>query len=306
VAENHHVCPIHPEYAQLPPLVVDPAAAKADDAEAGPWRDTEFELISLDDAGRRQPAMPLPPRSGMRASTSSARSCPDRPSGTTGLKYPFSATEWNMRPLGVQILALAYRSGVAWNESAFANAEFDAAAGRSQLAIADADKRREVMEAGNDHAGQGVLIQPYWRSVFRTANASVRGADAPDLRASPLQVVDRGLTGDVTIQRGRPVPLRAPLFRKSSGGPFRPATAARPERMPPMLAFLLRRVLTMVLTALCLTFVVFYLTNLPPNLEKLAKSEASSRMRRCRSGKLDRPQRLWPAGRWSAMANGWA
>ncbi|MFO0513858.1 MAG: ABC transporter permease, partial [Rhodobacterales bacterium] len=45
-----------------------------------------------------------------------------------------------------------------------------------------------------------------------------------------------------------------------------------------MPVFLIRRVLTMVLTALCLTFVVFYLTNLPPNLEKLAKSEASSRM----------------------------
>ncbi len=45
-----------------------------------------------------------------------------------------------------------------------------------------------------------------------------------------------------------------------------------------MLKFLLRRLLTMVLTALCLTFVVFYLTNLPPNLEKLAKSEASARM----------------------------
>ncbi len=33
-----------------------------------------------------------------------------------------------------------------------------------------------------------------------------------------------------------------------------------------MLAFLLRRLVTMVLTALCLTFVVFFLTNLPPNL----------------------------------------
>jgi peptide/nickel transport system permease protein len=45
-----------------------------------------------------------------------------------------------------------------------------------------------------------------------------------------------------------------------------------------MLHFLAKRFLTMVLTALCLTFVVFYLTNLPPNLEKLAKSEASARM----------------------------
>ena len=45
-----------------------------------------------------------------------------------------------------------------------------------------------------------------------------------------------------------------------------------------MLRFLLRRLATMVLTAICLTFVVFYLTNLPPNLEKIAKTEAGSRI----------------------------
>lgn len=45
-----------------------------------------------------------------------------------------------------------------------------------------------------------------------------------------------------------------------------------------MLNFLLRRTLTMVATALVLTFVVFWLTNLPPNLEKLAKSEGNARM----------------------------
>jgi peptide/nickel transport system permease protein len=45
-----------------------------------------------------------------------------------------------------------------------------------------------------------------------------------------------------------------------------------------MLIFVLRRIGVMLLTALALTFVVFYLTNLPPNLEKLAKSEGSVRM----------------------------
>ncbi|WP_284163092.1 ABC transporter permease [Frigidibacter sp. SD6-1] len=45
-----------------------------------------------------------------------------------------------------------------------------------------------------------------------------------------------------------------------------------------MLKFLVRRVATMIFTALCVTFVVFYLTNLPPNLEKVAKSEAGSRI----------------------------
>jgi peptide/nickel transport system permease protein len=45
-----------------------------------------------------------------------------------------------------------------------------------------------------------------------------------------------------------------------------------------MLMFLLKRFGIMVLTALCLTFIVFFLTNLTPNLEKLARSEGSVRM----------------------------
>lgn len=45
-----------------------------------------------------------------------------------------------------------------------------------------------------------------------------------------------------------------------------------------MTQFITRRLGVMVLTALCLTFIVFFLTNLQPNLVKLAKSEASSRM----------------------------
>ncbi|MEN8831466.1 MAG: ABC transporter permease [Pacificibacter sp.] len=45
-----------------------------------------------------------------------------------------------------------------------------------------------------------------------------------------------------------------------------------------MVLFLLRRLAFMILTALCLTFIVFALTNLPPNLEKLAKTQGNSRM----------------------------
>jgi len=45
-----------------------------------------------------------------------------------------------------------------------------------------------------------------------------------------------------------------------------------------MLRFIARRTATMILTAFCLTFIVFWLTNLAPNLEKVAKSEAGSRI----------------------------
>ncbi|MCB2136400.1 MAG: diguanylate cyclase, partial [Rhodobacteraceae bacterium] len=92
-------------------------------------------------------------------------------------KYPFSATEWNMRPLGVQVLALAYKGGVAWNETAFNNAEFDAALAEA-MSIADADKRREVMaKIEGIMQSEGVLIQPYWRNVYRHYRAGVKGTD---------------------------------------------------------------------------------------------------------------------------------
>ena len=42
--------------------------------------------------------------------------------------------------------------------------------------------------------------------------------------------------------------------------------------------FILRRLSLMFLTAICLTFVVFIMTNLPPNLEKLAKTQGNFRM----------------------------
>jgi peptide/nickel transport system substrate-binding protein len=177
VAENHHVCPIHPEYAQLPPLLVDPAAAKVMIAEAG-HADTEFELISLDDNWQAATCDAVAAQLRDAGVNIKRSILPGSTFWNDWLKYPFSATEWNMRPLGVQILALAYKSGVAWNETAFANPEFDAELNKA-LAISDASARREVMvRLQTIMQEQGVLIQPFWRSVFRHANANVRGADA--------------------------------------------------------------------------------------------------------------------------------
>jgi peptide/nickel transport system substrate-binding protein len=92
-------------------------------------------------------------------------------------KFPFSSTNWNMRPLGVQVLALAYRSGEAWNECGYANPEFDSKLAEA-LSIADADQRREVMaEIEQLLRDDGVIIQPYWRSIYRHYTDQVVGAD---------------------------------------------------------------------------------------------------------------------------------
>lgn len=176
VAENHHVCPIHPEYAELPAFVVDPAKAKQMVADAG-MGDHEFELISLDDAWQAATCDAVAAQVRDAGINVKRTVLPGSTFWNDWTKYPWSATEWNMRPLGVQILALAYRSGEAWNEAAFSNAEFDAELAKA-LAIADADARREVMKRLEEiMQEQGVMIQPYWRSIYRHFDPKVKGAD---------------------------------------------------------------------------------------------------------------------------------
>lgn len=176
VAENHHVCPIHPEYAELPPPVVDPAAALAA-IEAAGHAGTEFELISVDDSWQAATCDAVAAQIRDAGISIKRTVLPGSTFWNDWTKYPFSATEWNHRPLGVQILNLAYKSGVPWNEAAYSNPEFDALLAQAN-SIVDADARREVM-AGIEGLMQadGVLIQPYWRSLYRHTTENVRGAD---------------------------------------------------------------------------------------------------------------------------------
>ena len=64
-------------------------------------------------------------------------------------------------------LGLAYRSGEAWNEFGWSNAEFDALLAEAN-SIADADARREVAVNPSIVVEEGVTIQPYWRSLYRS------------------------------------------------------------------------------------------------------------------------------------------
>ena len=74
--------------------------------------------------------------------------------------------------------------------------------------------------------------------------------------------------------------------------------------------FILRRLGVMLLTALCLTFIVFFMTNLYPNLEKLAKTQGNFRMSEeaVTSWLEDRgytDNMIVKYGRWLGVAPGW-
>jgi peptide/nickel transport system substrate-binding protein len=176
-AEHHHVCPIHADYAEIPTMRRDVAAAKALLAEAGypdgvdlgtidckatpSWEFTTVQALA--DQWRQ---------AGMRCRINLM---PASTYWTVWDKTDFGFTEWAHRPLGVMALGLAYRSGVSWNESGYSNPEFDRLLDEAE-GILDTEKRSEVIrEIEMLMQEDGPIVQPLWRSVGTVMHERVRG-----------------------------------------------------------------------------------------------------------------------------------
>jgi peptide/nickel transport system substrate-binding protein len=172
-AENHHVAPIHPEYVALPKVARDIAKAKALMEEAGQI-DFEHELITVDEDWHKNTGDAIAAQIREAGIKVKRTVLPGSTFWNDWTKYPYSMTNWNMRPLGIQVVAIAYRSGEAWNEAAFSNPDFDAAVGEA-LGIADAEKRKVPMEKIEKILqDSGILIQPYWRKLYNHSMPSVK------------------------------------------------------------------------------------------------------------------------------------
>jgi peptide/nickel transport system substrate-binding protein len=173
VAENFHVAPIHPEYAEIPKKVRDIAGAKKLMTDAGQI-DFEHNLITVDEEWYKNTGDAIAAQLREAGFKVKRTVLPGSTFWNDWTKYPFSMTDWNMRPLGVQVLALAYRTGEAWNETAYSNPEFDAKLEKA-LAIPDPKDRKAVMpDLEKILQDSGVIIQPYWLSLFNHATPQVK------------------------------------------------------------------------------------------------------------------------------------
>ncbi|HWC01958.1 MAG TPA: ABC transporter substrate-binding protein [Methylomirabilota bacterium] len=174
--EHHHVSPVHPEYAKLPAFTRDVAKAKKLLAEAGHANGLDVEI-----ACRPEPAWELVAVQGMVEQWKEAgirvkiNVMPSTQYWEVWTKVPFGFTTWAHRPLGVMSLALAYRTGVPWNESNYSNKDFDSLLAQAEGTL-DVGQRRALMaKLQGILQDDGPIVQPVWRALFTFHDKRVQG-----------------------------------------------------------------------------------------------------------------------------------
>ncbi len=176
VGEHHHVCPIQPDYARLPPMRTDPAQARALLAEAGHPNGFETTISCYDDNGPFIKAVTVMVEMwrsvGVRVNI---QVLPQTLYMERWKDFPFGYSQWEGRALGVVTLSLAYRTGVPWNESHYSNPQFDAALDRALAEIDDVRRQPIMAELQRIMQEDGPIVQAAWTPHLIAYSDKVRG-----------------------------------------------------------------------------------------------------------------------------------
>lgn len=175
-AEHHHVSPIHPEYAELPAWQRDVEKARELLTEAGYADGVDVELtIQQNPPHHLRNATALAEmweEAGIRAEI---KVVPNAQYWDVWLTAPLGATVWAHRPLAVINLALAYRTGVPWNESGYSNPEFDSLLDTAESVPDPVERRAHMEQIERLLQEDGPIIQTYWRKLFTFYDKRVVG-----------------------------------------------------------------------------------------------------------------------------------
>ncbi len=175
-AEHHHVAPVHPEYAPMPAFKHDKALAKKILAEAGYPNGIEIAVpLTVSNNWTKDVATVMVQQWAEVGIKVRMEVLPSPEWNKVWNTAPFACGDWSHRPLGIMCLALAYRTGVPWNESGFSNAEFDKVLDLAE-STADVEKRRgHVKRLQEILQNDGPLVQPLFRKVFTYCDKRMKG-----------------------------------------------------------------------------------------------------------------------------------
>ena len=174
--DHHHCSPAHPDYAAIPPMKRDVAAAKKLLAEAGYANGISAEIIVPNDHAwfqtQAEACIEMWKEAGITIKLSPM---PGAAYWDVWTKVPMGTTIWYHRPLSIMCLGLAYRTGVPWNESGYSNKEFDEILTQAEGTIDLAKRKELVAKLETIMQEDGPLVQPVFRSTFTFMDKRVKG-----------------------------------------------------------------------------------------------------------------------------------
>ena len=174
-AENHHVSPIHPEYAPLPKLKRNVAKAIKLLADAGYPNGIDMTIdCSASPSWNTNTCLAIADQVREAGINLKVNIMPGGSYWDVWNTTPLGFTEWNHRPLGVQVLNLAYRSGAPWNETGYANPKFDKLLDEA-LTVLDAKERSKVMlKLEKILQEDAIITQPFWLNSYSAVNKRIQ------------------------------------------------------------------------------------------------------------------------------------
>ncbi len=177
IAENHHVSPIHPEYAKLPPLKRDVEKAKALLKEAGYANGIALEIANGDTEGpwMTDACAVFKQQCEPAGITVNINKMPTNQYWEVWDKAPWGYTAWTHRALGTMVLGLAYRKGVPWNECAYDNPAFDMALDEAEATLDVNERRKKIAVCQKIIQDDAIIPQPFWRTVYKASSKRVKG-----------------------------------------------------------------------------------------------------------------------------------
>jgi len=174
--DHMHVSPSHPDFHPIKPLGRDVEGAKKLLAEAGHPNGFETTLYVPNDipwiVAQAQAAAEQWKDIGV---TVKLNIMPGAQYWDVWTKVPMGATIWYHRPLGAMLIALAYRTGVPWNESGYSNKDLDDTLAKVEGTL-DIEKRRALMLKIEEIMHEdGPIAQPLWTNMFTFYDKKVLG-----------------------------------------------------------------------------------------------------------------------------------
>ncbi len=175
LAANFHVADIHPEYYDWGPFQRDVEAAKALLKESGhEGLEVTCNVGNTQGTWEQDSVAVLKQNLADAGIDVSINVMPSAQYWEQWDQAPFSLTSWTHRPLGTMVLALAYRSGVPWNECSYNNPEFDAALANAESKL-DVEERRAAMQNVEKMLqDDAIMVQPFFRAVLTAASEKVK------------------------------------------------------------------------------------------------------------------------------------